>query len=82
MSVTNQHEKYAIGVKLKEFSVYTSDKHFHRLDQENMKHDEAGCAADAGDSLLTFKVANIKGFSIFCDWDKIDAAKNGGIDLK
>ena len=82
MSVTNQNEKYAIGIKLKEFSVFTSDKHFHRLDQENAKHDKADCAADAGDSLLTFKVANIKGFSIFCDWDKIDTAENGGIDLK
>lgn len=67
--------------------MYTSDKHFRRLDQERAKAvekegKEHDGAADAADSLLTFKVATVKGFSIFCDWDHIDAAKNGGIDLE
>jgi len=31
--------------------------------------------------LLTYKVATIEGFSIFCDWNKIDIRQNGGIDI-
>ena len=78
MNVTNQNKKYAIGVRLKEFSVYTSDKQFKRLDDESVEHEEV----EPGDNLLTFKVATIKGFSIFCDWDNPDAPKNGGVDIK
>jgi hypothetical protein len=34
------------------------------------------------DDKLSFKVAKVEGFSIFCDWKDIDNQKNGGIDLK
>ena len=31
---------------------------------------------------MTYKVAEIDGFSVFCDWHQIDLQCNGGIDLK
>lgn len=37
---------------------------------------------DAKDKDLTYKVAAIDGFSVFCDWHQIDLECNGGIDLK
>jgi len=31
---------------------------------------------------LSFKVARLSGFSIFCDWQDVDKPENGGIDLQ
>ena len=30
---------------------------------------------------LAFKKIQIKGFSIFCDWENVKNPKNGGIDI-
>ena len=68
--------KYSIGIKLKEFSIFTGDKNFERIKQIA---DDQGTGG--GRSLLTFKVAKIEGFSLFCDWQDVDVPGNGGIDL-
>ena len=65
--------KFTIGVKLKEFCVFTGDQNFQRMKQvsdEKVKPHP-----------LTFKVAKIEGFSLFCDWENVDAIENGGIDV-
>ena len=31
---------------------------------------------------LTYKVARIEGFSLFCDWEGIDSFETGGFDMK
>ena len=74
----SEHEKFAIGVRLKEFSVFTSDKNFKQTTQDAAN----AVPVDAKDKDLTYKVAAIDGFSVFCDWHQIDLECNGGIDLK
>jgi hypothetical protein len=32
------------------------------------------------DEKLTFKVAKIEGFSLFCNWDQVDEPEHGKID--
>lgn len=73
-----ENEKFAIGVRLKEFSVFTSDKNFKQITQDAANE----VPVDAKDNDLTYKVAAIDGFSVFCDWHQVDLECNGGIDLK
>ena len=77
----NAHEKFAIGIKLKEFSVFTSDKDFKEISHDASK-DASKNVVDAKDKDLTYKVATIDGFSVACDWHQIDLRSHGGIDLK
>ena len=74
MSETEQ--RFAMGLRLKQFSVFTPepdaktmDKNGQKIKQEDESH------------LLSYKTAEIEGFSLYCDWHKTDAAVNGGIDL-
>ena len=66
--------KFSIGVKLQEFSVFTTDSASKRITQISDQ-------GKSGRSPLTFKVAKIEGLSLFCDWQDVDAPANGGIDL-
>ena len=83
MAVTNtfhcehgdEHAKFAIGLKLKEFSVVTCDQNFKMVEDYN-KVKQSGDAKH-----LTYKKVVLEGFSIFCDWVHINEAKNGGIDI-
>jgi hypothetical protein len=68
--------KFSIGIKLKEFSIFTGDSNFKRI-----KQIAAGQGQGGSQSPLTFKVAKIEGLSLFCDWKDVDAPENGGIDL-
>ena len=61
-------------MKLKQFCVFTGDENFERMKQvpdEKQKQ-----------RTLTYKVAKLEGFSLFCDWEDVDAIENGGIDVE
>jgi hypothetical protein len=47
-----------------------------------MKDQPVKGAIDKDLSMLSYKIAKIDGFSIFCDYENIDDPKNGAIDLK
>ena len=58
-------EKYAMGLKLEEFVVFTGNKNFEKIEKQPPKK----ALKDMTDEeKLTFKVVGIKGFSLFCDW--------------
>ena len=59
---------FCIGLKLKEFEIFTSDKSF--------KKKEVG---EKSSSTLTFKVALFNEFNLFCDWENIDSSEAGGV---
>jgi hypothetical protein len=70
--ITNgRPESFSIGLKLKEFAIFTGDSDFKRLNQ--VIKDE-----DRYKNPLTYKVARIEGFSLFCDWEN----KDGGFDIQ
>ena len=68
-------ENFSIGLKLKEFAIFTGDSDFKRLEQ--VIKDE-----DRHKNPLTYKVARIEGFSLFCDWENQDQNQYGGFDLE
>ena len=74
MSETEQN--FALGLRLKEFSVYTPV-----TDPKKMANGEKIKQPDES-HLLQKKEAKIEGFSLYCDWDQTDDPENGGIDLK
>jgi len=61
-SIVTSQPEFTIGIVLKEFSVFTVDHNFEKKDPDSPPHDDPDVA------LLTFKVALIEGFSVFCDW--------------
>jgi len=69
---------YCLGFKLKEFHIFTADREYNRVEAVKPKDEKATGKVDP-ESKLTFKVAQIKGFSIFCDWVNVQDVTNGGI---
>ena len=71
-------QKFALGVRLKEFGVYNADMDYNKIE---MKDQQKKSVSDRDLAKLTYKIAKIDGFSIFCDYEEIDKPENGGIYL-
>lgn len=66
-NVTKKDEVFAIGLRLKEFSVFTTDVDFNKVEDQQANghklHEE---------DVLTHKMVKIGGFTLFCDYDDIE----------
>ena len=66
VQIRNGFEHCNIGIKLKEFSIYTGDSEYKRINQVSR---EAPKPEPDDTHLLTYKVAKLEGLSLFCDWN-------------
>jgi len=75
---TGREEVFAIGLKLKEFSVFTSDSKYCSLDDncdKNIHKKDKDNKPQENTEGLAFKVVRLLGFSIFCDWKDIKSVQ-------
>lgn len=70
------NKEFSLGIKLKEFTVYTTDKTY----ETRILHVNDGKYKSESDK-LTFKVVRISGFSVFCNWEDVDKTANGAVDI-
>ena len=47
-----------------------------------MVEDQSKVKQTGEEKHLTYKQVVLEGFSIFCDWNNVDLAENGGVDIK
>ena len=73
-------QRFSIGVRLKEFGVNNADRNYQKIEMKE-KPIKGVELVDYDQSLLSYKIAWIDGFSIFCDYENIDRPENGAIDL-
>ena len=64
-------QKFALGVRLKEFGVYNADREYNKIEMKDQP--KKGVESSENDmAKLSYKIAKIDGFSIFCDYVEID----------
>lgn len=76
-----QEIPFAIGLKLKEFSVSNNSDENDGDTDLNIKR-IARKSSGKNPKFLTYKKATVNGLSIFCDYENINLRENGGIDLE
>ena len=69
-----------MGLKLKEFSIFTTDKNYKSVKEKKRPDRLKGQKGKYDDEeLLTFKTIKLEGFSLFCNWvnagDRLSLAK-------
>ena len=78
-NVTKKDEVFAIGLRLKEFSVFTTDDDFNKVEDQQAKLHKL-----REEDALTHKMVKIGGFTLFCDYEDLQplqlAAKQGAAD--
>lgn len=67
-----EQEKFSIGLTLREFSIFTTDKNYQSV--QNRERDNKRLKKNIGDEeRLTFKTVKLDGFSVFCNWKDVDS---------
>lgn len=79
--MSGDNEDFALGLLLKEFSVFNCNSKFERLEPHNKERKDAE-DGPAYKALLRYKKIKISGFSVFCDWQNVKCRDNGGIALE
>jgi hypothetical protein len=78
-------ESFALGVRLKQFRVFTppsTQKSLPASGGKGPKSPQKGSAPEDDETeLLSYKSAKLEGFSVFCDWEDIDNPEKGGVSL-
>lgn len=82
--MSGDNEDFALGVLLQEFSVLNCNSNFEKLGPHNKDRQDLDGedGEDAYKALLRYKKIRISGFSVFCDWEDVNARENGGIKLE
>ena len=78
--MSGDNEDFALGLLLKEFSVFNCNSKFERLEPHNKDRVDPE-EAQSYKALLRYKKIKISGFSVFCDWQNVKLRENGGIIL-
>lgn len=71
-----EKEKFSIGMTLKEFSIFTTDKHYQSVqEKKRSRHDKKAKREKAveDEEKLTYKTIKLEGFSLFCNWAGVEA---------
>ena len=68
-------KRYSLGIKLRSFQVFTTKSDYRTVHVR----DDTGVYTNEEDK-LTFKVALLKGFSLFCNFEHVDDVEFGAID--
>lgn len=69
-----ERENFSMGLKLKEFSIFTTDKNFESI-KEKKRSDRPKNTKNHkldDEEYLTFKTIKLEGFSLFCNWDNTE----------
>lgn len=61
-----KREWFGMGLMLKEFSVFSADASYQKTEAGDEGDEDDQEVKEAG---LSFKVARLKGFRLFCDWE-------------
>jgi hypothetical protein len=79
-SHSSQDARFCIGIKLKEFKIFSSDDDSYKPTTKTI--DMAYKKIQTEKDKLTYKVIMIDGFSMFCDWEDIDNPEKGAFELE